>query len=112
LLGRVSNIERNWRVVTETRYGDQQSHAGILGMGNDGTYRCKIEFTNPMEQIIGHDINLTSSSAYSHAEWVSCPWFEDERHIEADVHWGVSYNHTVEFQPWATGIKFLPHGKL
>ncbi len=101
-------VKRTWTCYNETKHGRIDTHSGILGMGNSGDETYSIKFSTPMTILAGYGVNLISSRNYSHAEWISPPRLHsNKKTVKGEVHWGLTFNHTIKYQPYVLGTKII-----
>lgn len=102
-------VNRMWRVFSEIKETEEQSHAGILSCGNSGELGVKLTFSQPMTLFVKPGW-ISKTSSYGHAEWTSGPDSCDGGlSCEGNVHWGVNSNHTVTFTAGVQAYRFFNH---
>lgn len=101
-------VKRAWTCYNEIKHGRTDTHSGILGMGNSGDESYSIKFSTPMTILNGYGVDLRSSRKYSHAEWKSPPKLQSNKiTAKGVVHWGLTFNHTIKYQPFVMGTKII-----
>ena len=101
-------FNRTWRYEQDTVYGKWKHRDPLGPFGGDGDDVTTLLFGRPVHSLINHGVVCNYEPDVRHAEWKEKPILQDDQlKVKGVVHWGVSWENSIDYRAWVSGLRFL-----
>ena len=101
-------FNRMWRYEQNTVYGPWQHRDPFGFHGGSGDDPTTLSFSVPVHSLLAYGVQCNYEAGVRHAEWSAQPTLQnDKQKCKGNVHWGVSWENSIDYKAWVSAIRFL-----